>query len=524
MRSLNWRESLQRAGSFFATRDTREFLLWCLPALVVGLALRVALTVSLPYGYYHDDTVDFLLTPDRLLNSFSISVHTKKTFLVPAIYTLPFLVGVPALIVLPLLQHTLGLGLVLLIGLLCRFWLTRWRLFILPLTVLAAVNPFYLAFEHTLIAESIFVFTTALLAVAGTLYALEQTRARFAFLLVALFFEAAARPEGKLLFGFGILLVVVLHARSWRAHWLRLAAVLLLALGTHFITKTGQAGLLLYTSVARFTPPDLKSAPGFEPYIAPLRAQLQRNWDEFRTFPRVRDRKEIGRAVEQYLREQRGLTGKINRQVDALCLAMAKETCRRNLFRLPAHAFAKFHAVATEAPNDPFDEHILLEKQREALHAAGKRAFRLSRGLTGQTLSDEAAIDQFVHSNYREVPWFNRWQQIWLAAVNRLRLPDNYVADPTSPAAPRRIPGLPLYFVAAALGLIAAAIPSRRLQPFHVAWGLAFVGFFFVLMLTANVRPRFRFVFEPYWFLYFAVFVETVCIPAGERFRELTAK
>ena len=524
MTSLNWRESLQRAGSFFASRNTREFLLWCLPALVVALAFRIALTVSLPYGYYHDDTVDFLLTPDRLLNSFSISVHTKKTFLVPATYTLPFLFGVPALIAIPLFQHLLGIVLVLIVGLLCRLWLVRWRVFILPLTLLAAANPFYLGLEHTLIAESIFVFTTTLLVVAGTLYALAQTRARFVFLLLALYLEAAARPEGKLLFAFGILLVVCLHARNWRTSWMRVAAVLLLALGMHFITKTRQGGLLLYTSVARFTPADLKCAPGFEPYIAPLRAELQERWHTYRTFPRVRDRKAISAAVERYLREQRGVTSRLNREVEALCLAMARETCQRNLFRLPGHALAKFHAVATEAPNDLFDRHILLEKQREALQAAGKRTVRLARGLTGQPLPDAAAIDQFVQSNYREVPWFNRWQQLWLAVVNALRRPDSHVPDSSSPATPRRIPGLPLYFILAALGLIAAALRRGELQLFHIVCGLALAGFFFVLMLTANVRPRFRFVFEPFWFLYIAVLLETVSLAVKGRLRTARAK
>ena len=41
-----------------------------------------------------------------------------------------------------------------------------------------------------------------------------------------------------------------------------------------------------------------------------------------------------------------------------------------------------------------------------------------------------------------------------------------------------------------------------QLQPFHIAWGLSLLGLFFVIILTANLKPRFRIVFEPFWFLY----------------------
>ena len=53
--------------------------------------------------------------------------------------------------------------------------------FILPLTVATAINPAMIFYEHTVMAETIFVFCTVLLALAGTLYAMEQTRGRFIF-------------------------------------------------------------------------------------------------------------------------------------------------------------------------------------------------------------------------------------------------------------------------------------------------------------------------------------------------------
>lgn len=508
-----------REGTNLRELLTREFLLCCAPALLLGLALRIALTTQLPYAYFHDDTPDFLLTPDRLIHQYSFQIHDKKTFLVPLLFTLPFLIGTPALIVVPIFQHLLGLGLVVLIGLLCRLWFQRWRVFIVPLTVLVAVNPFYLWYEHTLMAETTFVFATTLLALAGTLYALDQSRARFAFLLLALFLEAGARPEGKLFFLFAILLVTILHARRWRKDWWRLAAVVALASIMHFLTGSGQSGVLLYTSVARWTPGDLKCAPGFDPYIAPLRAHLQQLWEESYVYPRVRHRKEIEDTVERYLRETRGAEGNLDRKRDALCMQMATEVCRRNLFSLPLYVGQKFRLMASGATGGVLDNQLFFEKQREAFVEARNRVQRLSRGLTGQALRNQREVERFVDSHYGEVPWFNRWQEGWLKAVNFFRGKDLPLPDPEAPGALRTVPGLPLYFVLAALGLLALCGQRGGLQPFHLAWGVGLIGFFFVVVLTANVRPRFRFVFEPFWFLYLALLAEMIWLALSKRKR-----
>lgn len=304
------RRPLSKAPSLLRDPRTREFFAWMLPALLVAVVLRVVLMVHLPYAYYHDDAPDFLTTPEKLLFEHKFELHAKKTFLVPIVFALPFVLHMPALVSIPIFQHLLGLGMVLMVGLLCRLWFRHWRVFIVPLTLLAAINPFYLWYEHTLMAETIFLFTTLLLAVAGTLYALDQSRGRFYFLLAALFLESGARPEGKLLFGFALLLVVLIHWRGWRSAWPRFAILVALAIVTNLVTKTSQAGLLLYTSVARLTPTELKAAPGFDPYIAPVRTELQRRWELRPSFPKVRDRRAVNDAVERYLKDAEGKRGR----------------------------------------------------------------------------------------------------------------------------------------------------------------------------------------------------------------------
>jgi hypothetical protein len=504
-------DPLPSLRQFFREARTREFLAWCLPALIIGLTLRAVLMVHSPYAFFHDDASDFLVTPDRLINDWKWSVHAKKTFLVPAAFSAPFFLPGPVLITIPLFQHFLGLLLVLVVGLLCRLWFHWWKIFLLPLTVLLAVNPFLLWYEHTIMAETIFVFCTALLALAGTLYAFEQTRARFVFLCAALVLVAGARPEGKLLFGFGLLFVSLLHFRGWRTEWIRPAIVLVLALVIHFQTKTSQAGLLLYTSVCRFTPTELKSAPGFGPYIAPLQNDLQKRWEQRPCFPKVRDRRAVAEAVERYLSDHPKIhTGKSDkRSVDSFCMKLASETCRRNLSYLPVHVYHKFRSVASESPSGLLTNEWLFEKQREAYRGDTERTLRLTKKLTGIAMTSEQELDTFVDRSYGEVPWYNALNDRWLQVVNTLRFPDeryregSYIHD---------YPGVPLYFLLGALGMIAVALRRGVLQPFHVTWMLTMFGFFFVIMLTANVRSRFRFVFEPFWFLYIGLLLESVVL------------
>lgn len=493
---------LVRLKNLFTARATRELLAWCLPALLIGLALRVVLTVHLPYAYYHDDAPDFLFTTEAFLKKHSLTPHEKKTFLVPVLFTLPFALPVPAAITIPIFQHILGLGLVLMIGALCRLWLRHWKVWIIPLTVLTAINPFFLWFEHTLMAETVFVCSTVFLALAGTLYVRQPSVSRLVVLLVSLVLVAGARPEGKLLFGFGLLLVALVHLRELRTYWKRLALVAVVALATHCVTKTSQAGLLLYTSLARLTPPDLQCAPGFDPYIAPMRTDLQNRWALHPQFPAVRDRRVISAVVKQYMTDQLGKEGRISAaNSNAFCLKLAKETCLRNLTALPGLALTKFRLAATGSMARPFNNDLFFDKQREAYLGNLDRTKRLAPGLLGVELADEAAVNQWIDTHYGEVPWFNVFTDRWLRAVNHWHLPDKRY--------PRFVyPGVPLYFLAGALGLLVIMLRRGELQRFHVAWGLTLLGFFFTIMITANVRARFRFVFEPFWFIYLALLVE----------------
>src|SRR5438067_8270727 len=248
-----------------------ELLRWCAPALLLAFAVRALLTIQMPYGYMQFDTADFLVTAQRFMMHGDTVIHGKKTFLVPILYTLPFVLHIPALIVIPLAQHFLGLLGVLMIGALVRLWFVSWKWLIIPATLLIALNPVLLWFEHALMAESVYLFWIVAVALAGTLFTWRKSDGVFVFLLIALFFTAASRPEGKLFFAFGFLLLPLVGWSNRKRLLQRMAWLTGLALITFPICRNTQAGQLLYATVLPLAPDESKVEPGISEWIRPLR-------------------------------------------------------------------------------------------------------------------------------------------------------------------------------------------------------------------------------------------------------------
>ena len=137
----------------------RELLLWCLPALVLGAIARAALNLHFPYGYFQGDTPDFLVTASRFVKSHALVIHGKKAFLAPILFTFPFLLHIPALIIIPIVQHLAGLAATIAAGGIVRCWFRLWRWFI--------VHTSIRSFQFTLVGRS-----------RGNILALECQRRR----------------------------------------------------------------------------------------------------------------------------------------------------------------------------------------------------------------------------------------------------------------------------------------------------------------------------------------------------------
>lgn len=494
---------------FLRSPGLRELLWYCAPALFLGVALRALLTWQMPYGYMQFDSADFLATAVSFLTKGSLSIHSKRTFLVPILYTLPFVLRLPALIVIPIAQHLLGIAVILMSGALIRLWLAPWRWVIIPVTIILAANPVILWFEHALMSESVYLFCVFALALAGTLFTRQATSRQFAFVLVALFFTAAARPEGRLFFGFGFALVLAVQWGNWKTCWRRMAWLAGVALVTMLLTRTHQAGQLLYATVLPLAPDESKVDPEFGRLVRPLR-------DEVRRFRGGVPKKlqsleqELADLSLDYLKAK----GVRNPDGNALCQRMAIEACLNQPRALPGLALSKF-LVASKGPTSiGYDEPRLHEKLDVGFNRKDQLIV-LSRGLIGWQLNDESAVSSFIREHYHPLAWYSFLDSSW----QRLTMPQARRAG-VSVSSP--LPELTLFFKLALAGMLITLLTIGPFQKFHVPWILSLALLWFAVALTGVDNPRYRYVFEPFCLIYIAVGAALLWMNALRLFEILT--
>jgi uncharacterized membrane protein YqjE len=490
----------------------REILVYSIPALLAGIALRVALTLQMPWGYVQYDSAEYLETPFRLLKSGAFFVDGKRGFLVPVLFTIPFLLHIPALIAIPLGQHLLGLAATVMSGALTRFWFRWWRWFIVPVTLFAAANPSMLWYEQTIMGESEFLFALIFLALAGTLWARRQSRARFGLLLTALICAAGARPEGRLFFAFGILLAGLALWGQWRRLAKCMAAMLAVALAGALLVRQSTAPQLLYASLIQLAPDKSRLLPGVEPYIIPLRDQVraESSGDPLQL---VKVSKKVRDAIDPYLwtqvRDKRQYYKVLNRTLRDLCLdAILAHPVEA--MRIPLE---KFRTAVDSSSAYQFNEQALHRNQVEAYLADKDKAMfqALSAGMTGRPL-DEAAMRDFVAAHYRpeRVAWLGKFQGAWNNAIVWWRAADRpsrhtrWVHDFAGgvPGGLEVMPGLPWFYPVALVGMLAAMIwpgPARRV---HLAWAPVMLGVWYAATFVGVTNARYRFAYEPFCFVY----------------------
>ncbi len=517
-RPARFTQALRR---FAANPALREVLLYSIPALLVGLALRLALTLQMPWGYVQYDSAEYLETPYRLLKSWSFFVDGKRGFLVPVLFTIPFLLHIPALIAIPLGQHLLGLTATLMSGALTRFWFRCWRWFILPITLYVAANPSMLWYEQTIMGESEFLFALIFLALAGTLWARRQSRSRFALLLAALICTAGARPEGRLFFAFGLLLAALVLWGQWRRLAACVAAMLAVALAGALIVRQSTAPQLLYASLIQLAPDHSRLMPGVEPYIIPLRDQVraQSSGDPLQL---VKVSKQIRDDIDPYLwtqiRDKHQYYKVLNRTLRNLCL----DALLAHPLEAIAIPFQKFRLAVDGWSAYQFSEQALHRNQFDAYEAAKDKAIfqALESGLTGRTL-DQPGLQAFVEAHYdpERLAWFGKFQGAWNSALIGCRTADHparhqrWVHDFAGgvPGGLQVMPGLPWLYPVALLGMLAAMLwpaPARRV---HLAWVPIMLGVWCAATFVGVTNARYRFAYEPFCFMYVCLLGD--CIP-----------
>lgn len=508
----------------FHDAGIRQLFLWCLPALLLGIIARAGILLHFHYGYVHPDSADFLITADTLLHRHHFVLHGKKSFLAPVLFALPLLVHIPTLLIIPWAQHLFGLIFTLMIGELVRLWTTLWKLWIIPATILATLNPAMLWYEHTLISEFQYLWCVTALLLAGTLCALRPGRWRFGFLLLALILTAGSRPEGKLYILFCLLLVLFVRWGAMKTRLLYAVVTLLFCILTWLSSHNTQAGVLLYATLLPLAPDVPHSAPAFAPVIKPLR-QARLAAGPLVPTQLTTAEKEIVPLVQGYLKS----THDRRTTYGQFCQRLAIEAALHRPLMLPVIAFNKFLAATIYPASGDFSAWWMRDKQIESC-TYKEWMVRLMPRLAGPRLSslpDVAAAMRDEKAAGKDTPLFARLkeavitfvqqeyippagsatlldpatdpftllQEAWLAMTTGLRLGEQHYGS-------RTIPGLPLFFILAAAGMAGSLVRPGPLRPLHFAWIATLAFLFMVVMLTGVMNSRYRFVFEPFCLLY----------------------
>src|SRR5205823_6522751 len=194
------------------------------------------------------------------------------------LYTIPPLLHLPVMQTIALSQHLLGLVLVVIVGFLVAYSFKLWRIWIIPVTVLIAINPTLLWYEHVMLPEFLYAFFVVTTALAGLLFYKAPDDFKFRALVTSLFLTAAARPEGKFFWLFGLALIVVAYWPDKAVLRRKAMTILVFTILSFVLNRTYQSGSLLYSNIAHLTPRKLWTAPGFAEKNASYFANLRERW------------------------------------------------------------------------------------------------------------------------------------------------------------------------------------------------------------------------------------------------------
>jgi len=498
----------------------RRLLRWCLPALLIGLALRAALMWSMPYGYVQYDSPDYLVTTQRLIEDHRFFIHNKRSYLTPMLFSAAFLLPAPALITIAVAQHVMGLVATVLAGALVCWWFRFWRVLIIPVTVLFAANPFIIWYEHTIMGEAQFLFFTLLTVFAGTLFALRPTTKRFVWFVVSLLAAFGTRLESKTFLLFAVLLVVLTYGRQWRRTAIGLVVVVVSFVVAFHVSGDRDVSSLVYASLIRFAPTESRSTPDVMSRILPIREAARERSIEYPA-SLVRLAKQINKAVDEYVEERVQGKRRQGEEEGRILWNLCLETLLAEPVKTLLTPWTKFHLAIDAWSSYCFDKRSLWELQKEALTMQDKEWMTevLGRGLTGQPLTLEGVSD-WIRAHYRasRVLWFTGYQETWNQWLIFFRLPDREMAEERwvhdfyggVPDWSHKVPGVPIFYIIGFVGMILSFVRPGDLRGFHFAWVATVLGGLYVCSLVGVTNGRFRFVYEPFFLLYFFLFFDVV--------------
>ncbi len=493
-------------SSVTAAPRLRELAGYCLPALLLGLGLRLILCAYMPLAFFGPDTNEFFHT--HLFGG-------SRTFLPRLIYGLPGWLGLPLMPSIAVIQHAFGMVMILGCGGLCAQWLSAWRWWIVPFTCLIAVQPTLLWYEHFALPDSTFTLTLVLACLAGGRLYRRADGWSFALFFATLFLVAGARQEGFLFLAFGVALAARTFWGEWRKFRVFVPLACALALVTAALTKTNQGGYMLLTSLIQWAPDHIRTEPELSSRVVELREHFKTQWPAYPDAHNA-SRKIIVAKVDDYLREKdTGSGSEIRNRSGRICQRVALEIAARNFWRLPVLAFHKFRAMHHERPAPDFGPGWAHVKQLDVLFGQVDRALpkdhKYTEAYLGRDYVTREELQEDLPRLYRVMPgdWLSRFQDAFYEVEYAgTLLPARQVGTQTLPA-------LPLLYLFSAAGLLFVFLREGRALTDKQLWLLMLLFQASVICLTGSLRSRYRLSFEPWFLLGFFGFLDSLVFVKG---------
>lgn len=483
----------------------RRVLWLSVPAVLVGMAFRWWTLGHFGFGFYHDDTRSLIESAILIRDHASFVLGGKKAFLAISFYAVPVLLGKSLLLWVPVAQHLAGLVLPVAISVVCATWFRWGTLWAGPLALVCAVHPTFLWFEHLALPDCLYVVLLfTMLAIAG-LYARYPGPWMLGAWLASFFLLAGARPEAGLFAPFVLALLVRTHWKDRAVLYRRGAAAVAVIAFALALSRTSQSGLLLFTSIVHWTPEHLVCEPGLAETIRPLRDRLRGEW---RDLPGeyARARKEITRILEIHLRATDPSAD--SRDADRLAKRAAVETLARNLYRIPSFVWLKLEAMSQRAPSLGFGREIMYDDQLRVLFEPDgqpRKPLKFAPEAYGRSFASREEAGAFLLSRQHYSPALDWLHETWARACLAWRLP------PSIPGH-EDLPGMPVFWVIAALGLLGHAALERPWGGVRQLWLLNFIPATAAVILASNQDPRYALFLEPFWILGLAATAELLLV------------
>jgi hypothetical protein len=266
----------------------QQVLLLCVPALILGLVLRVSFMFAIPEVYYGADSNSYFDAAWKMWTHGDLVLNPKRRFLYPIVLIFMPLLPNSTAVDVAVVQHLLGLVIIVGIGWIVA-QMTRFPYLWVPLVTCAAATwPRMLWFEHEMIAEvwllAAFVATVALALPCG---ALKDQRRLFWFLLAAAAI-VATKPHGKPLW-LGLMLVALVMAGNplkWqKKNWAMVAFAIVII----FTAGSGQQGSWLFlSSTLPFVKTEGEPYSHYRAILKPFVEEVRTNLPNYASRPRYK--------------------------------------------------------------------------------------------------------------------------------------------------------------------------------------------------------------------------------------------